>query len=395
MRLVGGTSRVLAAGPAGRGRRTRPGRPRRAQAPRPPGVAPARAGSGRLGRPAHRPALARRATCRGHVDAAGVRLEPATGTRTEPERRGAGEHPRHPSARVRPRHRARTGRCRAVRAERRICDRGPGARPARRRRRLPRRCPLPVAGPTVRGRRVRIVGAVRERAPEGPARRRARIPAHDRPRARSSHVGRGRGRAAGQGVPGTRAVPRAAHARPLPVGPAGRRAARVPGRPRRPRRRARHRARTRAARARRQDPRAGSGARMDGARGLGRTGRGRRRVAERDVCGSCARARPTPAPARRSADECGPTRVGVGRARHRQDPALRGARRPRSRRAHERGVGARLGRRRCAGVLAVGAGSAHAREGDAGGNPFHGNRGRRRRHRARRPRLRTVRRRRR
>ena len=71
---------------------------------------------------------------------------------------------------------------------------------------------------------------------------------------------------------------------------------------------------------------------------------GRRRVAERDVRRSCARARPTPAPAREVQTNAGRLALvsgepGIGKTR-----LCEGARRPRSRRAHERRVGARAGR---------------------------------------------------
>ena len=393
-RLVRGTSGVLAARAARGHVRAGSGRARRAQTSGAAGALAARAGPRRLRRPAHRPALARRAAGRRDLDPPGVRLEPAPGPGTEPHRRARRRPCSSPARPVtcstsRPSRSTRPGSSATSRPRSRPASSAGSTTP-------PSSSPdalVAVAGPAARRRRVRVVGAVRVRAAQGAVPRRARDPAVDRPRARPPHVGRRRGRAARQGVPGPRAVPRAAHARAVPLGPAGRRAARVPGRARRARRGARHRAGPGTARARGADPRPGPRPRLAGAAPAtaipARDGRGH---AERAPSSG---ARTNGCACSAGSAKCRAARgragVAVGRTGHRQDAALRGAERARARSAHARGVGTRLGRRRRAHVLAVGAGAAHARRGHARRRARHRDRRQRRRHRARRPRLRPVR----
>ena len=87
----------------------------------------------------------------------------------------------------------------------------------------------------------------------------------------------------------------------------------------------------------------------------------------------------------------GPPGVAVRRTGHRQDAAVRGAERARAQSADAGRVGTRLGRRRRARVLAVGAGAAQARRGHARRRARHRDRRQRCRHRASRPRLRPFR----
>ena len=126
--------------------------------------------------------------------------------------------------------RARRGTLRAARGRRRrraaptVVSRGRraacrGARP------LARTC---ACGPALR-----VVRAGRDRAPRGAASRREREPDRGRARARAPRPADRRARSVDRGAPGTRAPPGPAHARALPGGPAGRRARRLPGCPRR------------------------------------------------------------------------------------------------------------------------------------------------------------------
>ena len=154
-RLAGGTAGVLAA------RATRGGRSR--QGPLDLGAPKHRAllallllepGPRRLGRPADRPALARRAARRRDLDPPGLRLEPAAGARARIAPPGAPATilVTRPPGYV-ARHRAGTGRCGPLRAQRDLRDRSARARPARRRRGLPRRRARAVARPAARRRR--------------------------------------------------------------------------------------------------------------------------------------------------------------------------------------------------------------------------------------------------
>ena len=192
--------------------------------------------------------------------------------------------------------------------------------------------------------------------------------ADDRPRARPPHVGCRRGRAAGQGVSGPRAVPRAADARPLPLGPAGRCAARLPRRAATCWSRSSASSRARVC----VHSRSGSSPKTP-------TSAGKRRrpaiahsgaEAEETLSAHLRRADPRTAaparPARRSAGWLGALgrllsgEPGIGKTRLCEELSAH------ARSQHmQRGVGARLGRRRRARVLAVGAGVAHARRGDA------------------------------
>ena len=93
----------------------------------------------------------------------------------------------------------------------------------------------------VRPRRRRPPGGAGARRPRGPRRRRA----DDGPARRRAR----RPRRAGRPLPAARALPGPVDHRAVPLGPAGRRAAGVPGRPRLPPRRARPRSRARSCRA--------------------------------------------------------------------------------------------------------------------------------------------------
>ena len=122
----------------------------------------------------------------------------------------------------------------------------------------------PLARPAARRPGLRAVGAARDRAPPGPARRGVRAARRGQARARAPRGGARRARDADRGVPLPRGPAAPADARAVPLRPPGGCAAGLPGRAPHPRRGAGDRARGAAAGARGGDPRAGAGPRRAG-----------------------------------------------------------------------------------------------------------------------------------
>ncbi len=233
----------------------------------------------RLPAPVPQPACLDRAADRG-----------ALGRGAAAERQAGAAEPRLGGA-ARPR--ARPGRAGHTRArlpgpgrpggDRRAPLRRPGrpgpCRPGRRRPRPGRRAAAPGAGPVARpggGRRVRRRRPLaRRRVAGGAPPGRDRGPHRGRPGPRPAPRARRRAARADRHPPTAGAAPRAAHARPVPLGPAGGGAGRLPRRPCRVRRRAGHRARRRAAPPRAGHPRPGQLAGAGAGRRDDRPGRSR------------------------------------------------------------------------------------------------------------------------